>query len=87
MKQKVPLSFCITMDLLGCASYFLPFLGEWFDIIWAPISAVIFYWKFGGKTALFGTIFNLIEELFPYTDFIPTFTLAYFWEKRKKNKT
>jgi hypothetical protein len=86
MQQKVTLSFCIIMDLIGCASYLLPFLGEWFDLAWAPISAAVFYFKFGGKSAFFGSILNFVEELLPYTDIIPTFTLTYVWEKRRRKK-
>lgn len=72
---------CILMDLIGCASYAVPILGEVSDVIWAPISAIIFYRLFGGNLGSFGSAFNFIEELFPGLDFIPTFTLS--WVMRK----
>jgi hypothetical protein len=68
---------CILMDLLGCASYAVPVLGEVSDVIWAPISAIIFYKMFGGSVGAFGSVFNFIEELFPGLDFIPTFTISW----------
>jgi hypothetical protein len=68
---------CILMDLIGCASYAVPVLGEASDIIWAPISAFIFYRMFGGNIGAFGGVFNFIEELFPGLDFIPTFTISW----------
>ena len=68
---------CILMDLIGCASYAVPVLGEVSDVIWAPISAIIFYRMFGGSMGAFGSVFNFIEELFPGLDFIPTFTLSW----------
>lgn len=70
------LMLCIVMDLLGLVSYAVPMLGEVTDVIWAPISAIIFYRVFGGPIGAFGSVFNLIEELFPGLDFIPTFTIA-----------
>jgi hypothetical protein len=72
---------CIVMDLLGCASYAVPVLGEVSDIVWAPISAFIFYCMFGGKLGAFGGVFNFLEELFPGTDFIPTFTLSWILKR------
>lgn len=68
---------CILMDLIGCASYAVPVLGEVSDVIWAPISAIIFYRMFGGSMGAFGSVFNFMEELFPGLDFIPTFTLSW----------
>jgi hypothetical protein len=68
---------CILMDLLGCASYAVPVLGEASDVIWAPISAIIFYKMFGGSIGAFGGVFNFIEELFPGLDFMPTFTISW----------
>jgi len=68
---------CILMDLLGCASYAVPILGEVSDVIWAPISAIIFYRMFGGSVGSFGSVFNFMEELFPGLDFIPTFTISW----------
>ncbi len=51
------------MDLIGYASYALPGLGELGDIIWAPISAIIFYRMFGGWKGAFGGMFNFVEEI------------------------
>lgn len=80
--KKTPhLLFCLFMDAVGVLSYFLPFLGEWFDLLWAPLSAFIFYRSFGGKTGLWGSFVNLIEEVLPYTDFFPTFTITYILKK------
>jgi hypothetical protein len=67
------------MDLLGSATYLLPGLGEWFDILWAPVSALIFFKSFGGKVGRIGSIINFTEEILPFTDIIPTFTIAYFY--------
>lgn len=81
-QKKAPsLAFCIVMDLLGYATFALPFFGEFLDILWAPISAMIFYRTFGGWKGAFGGIFNFIEEILPGLDFIPTFTLTWMWQE------
>ena len=81
-----PLALCLLMDMLGCASYALPFVGEVFDIVWAPISAVIYWRLFGGVKGLFGGSFNFIEELLPGLDIIPTFTITWFLQYYRRNK-
>jgi hypothetical protein len=69
------------MDLLGYASYTVPVLGELSDIVWAPVSAIIFFICFGGWKGAFGGIFNFIEEILPGMDFIPSFTITWLWQK------
>lgn len=78
------LLICILMDLIGYASFALPGLGEWGDIVWAPVSAIIFYRLFGGWKGAFGGLFNFAEEILPFTDFIPTFTIMWVWQRAKK---
>lgn len=87
-KKKPSLIFCILMDLIGAATYFIPVLGEWGDAVWAPLSALIFYFCFGGKTGIFGAFINFAEEVFPFSDFVPSYCLGYlwirYWEKKEK---
>ncbi len=84
MRAKPSLVFCLMMDIIGSASYFMPGFGEWFDIIWAPISAYIFYRSFGGKTGQIGAMINFAEEILPFTDILPTFTLVYLFKRFSK---
>jgi len=84
MRAKPSLVFCLMMDIIGSASYFMPGFGEWFDIIWAPISAYIFYRSFGGKTGQIGAMINFAEEILPFTDLLPTFTLVYLFKRFSK---
>lgn len=81
-KKLPPLSVCILLDAIGFVSYLLPVLGETEDILWAPISAVIFFFLFGKKKfGILGGAFSFIEEISPGLDFIPTFTIAWFIRK------
>jgi hypothetical protein len=87
MKKQLPdLTVCIIMDLIGCASYLIPFFGEFSDIIWAPLSGFVFYFLFGRKFGVLVGAFSFIEELLPGFDFIPTFTIAWLMRKREIEK-
>ncbi|MFT4094752.1 MAG: hypothetical protein QM640_14065 [Niabella sp.] len=91
--QKYPsLLFCIIMDAIGMLSFTIPGVGEFADVIWAPVSAVILAKTFGGAKGVFGGVFNFIEEILPGTDIIPTFTIMWLLTNKagafgKKNNT
>lgn len=88
MKRKSPsFLFCVIMDVIGYATYALPLFGEFADMIWAPLSALIFFISFGGWKGGIGGIFNFVEELLPGTDFIPSFTLMWLLQYFAKKKT
>ncbi len=86
MKKQPSLIFCILMDIIGYFTYAIPLLGEFADVIWAPISGIIFYITFGGWKGTFGGLFNFVEELLPGTDFIPSFTIMWFMQYLSKKK-
>jgi|SRR2546428_4197550 len=75
--RYILLPICVIMDLIGMSSLAVPFIGEAFDVIWAPISAVIFFAIFKRKFGLIGGAFSFMEEILPGTDIIPTFTIAW----------
>jgi hypothetical protein len=89
-KMKKPtLKQCIIIDAIGMLSYLLPAYGETIDFLWAPISGIIFYLWFGKPL---GAFLAIIDEILPFTDFIPTFTIAYLLKNKnnsnnKKEKT
>lgn len=86
-KPMPSLALCILMDLLGYASFAIPILGELLDLVWAPISALIYMKLFGFKKGFLGGMFNFIEELMPGLDIIPTFTITWFIQAAKRNKS
>jgi hypothetical protein len=85
-KPLPSLAVCLIMDILGYASFAIPFVGEFLDLLWAPISAMIFMRMFGGRKGLIGGIFNFIEEILPGLDFIPTFTIMWFLQYMKSGR-
>lgn len=78
-KKKQRLLVGIVFDILGVATYFFPALGEAGDLAWAPIAAASFFAMYRGLTGIIGGSMVFIEELFPFTDFMPTFTLTWLW--------
>ncbi|MFT3979003.1 MAG: hypothetical protein QM687_00945 [Ferruginibacter sp.] len=89
-KPLPSLALCILLDIVGYASFGLPVLGEFADIVWAPVSGFLFYKLFGGKWGLLGGGFSFLEEFLPFTDFIPTFSIAwamrYFGREKADNQ-
>ena len=87
MKKQPSLLLCVILDIIGCGFYIVPGIGQIFDMVWAPVSAVIFLILFGRKAA-FGAAFSFVEEVIPGVDIIPTFTIAwvvrYVTNKMKK---
>lgn len=81
-----PLWICILLDAIGMASYFIPGWGEWIDVVWAPVSASLFYVLFGGKTGTIGAAITFAEEALPFADIIPMFTIGYFIRKKENNR-
>ena len=79
------IGICILMDLVGMLSYALPAIGETFDLVWAPISGLVFYKLFGGRLGIIGGVFDFLEEILPFTDVIPSFTIAWFIRKNAMN--
>ena len=76
----------IVFDAIGMLSFTIPFVGEFSDVVWAPISGFLMTRMYKGKLGRISGIFSFVEEFFPFTDFIPTFTLTwiyYYWLKKK----
>ena len=90
VQQALPsLGACLVMDILGCVFVMIPIIGPFIEMLFAPISAIIYFRMFGVRRGWFGGIFNFVEELIPGLDFIPTFTISWFvqYAKQKKENT
>ena len=76
MNNKInKLILCLLLDVVGYVSFTIPFVGEFSDIIWAPIAAIISYKMFGQKCGKYTALATFTEELLPFTDIIPSFTI------------
>jgi len=75
IKSFAKLLASIGLDILGNATYLIPAVGEYGDVVFAPASAVMvrMMYNANGIAAV-----NLVEELLPFTDIVPTATIAWF---------
>lgn len=69
----------IVFDAIGMVSFSIPFLGEFSDVVWAPVSGFLIARMYKGSLGKVAGIVSFIEELFPFTDVIPTFTLTWIY--------
>lgn len=69
----------IVFDAIGMISFSIPFLGEFSDVVWAPVSSFLIARMYKGSLGKVAGIVSFIEELFPFTDVIPTFTLTWIY--------
>lgn len=87
-KKYKLLILSILFDGIGMLSFIIPGIGEFFDIIWAPISAYAFTKMYKGKIGKIGAVISFIEEAgILGSDFIPTFSLVWIYKFvwRKEN--
>lgn len=70
----------IIIDLVGMASYLVPFLGELVDFIYGPISGFIIFLMYKRNIAvgIIGGLFGTAEEMF-IADLIPTATIIWVY--------
>jgi len=73
------LGLSILFDALGYASFIIPGIGEFSDVIWAPASAFLMMKLYKGNSGKVGAAISFIEEAMPGLDVIPTFTIMWFY--------
>lgn len=71
----------IVIDGIGMSTYLVPALGESADLVFAPLQAWYIYNTYGDA---FMAGVGLAEELVPFTDIIPSCTIA--WVKNEVMK-
>lgn len=80
-KKYQMLLMSIIFDGVGMLSFVIPFVGEFSDVIWAPLSAFIMYKMYNGMEGKVASAVSFIEEAGIFgTDFLPTFTLMWLYK-------
>ncbi|MEX0288679.1 MAG: hypothetical protein AB3N14_06175 [Flavobacteriaceae bacterium] len=69
----------LLFDALGMVSFLIPGIGEFSDVIWAPIAGWLMTRLYKGKVGQAAGFITFIEELVPGLDVIPTFTIMWFY--------
>lgn len=80
------LGLSILLDALGYVSFLIPGVGEFSDVIWAPVSAWVMTRMYKGKTGQIAGVIAFVEEIAPGLDVIPTFTLMWLYTYVFKSK-
>ncbi len=77
----------VIYDVIGMATYAVPLVGPFLDLLWAPYAARKMTNMYPGTNGKIASVLVFIEELLPGTDVIPTFTLmwlyTFVWKKQK----
>ncbi len=83
----------LMLDAIGMLTVGIPVIGPFLDILWAPFAARKMREMYPGKNGKLASVIVFIEEVLPFTDIIPTFTLMYLYtyvfkkESRKRVRT
>jgi hypothetical protein len=59
-------------------SLYIPVVGPFIDALWAPVAAGISFKMFGEKIGKYTSLITFIEEIFPFADIVPSFTIFWF---------
>ena len=74
-------------DAVGMASASIPLVGWMLDLAWAPYAAKKMSKMYPGKKGKLASVLVFLEEILPFTDVIPTFTLmwlyTYVWSNQE----
>jgi len=69
----------LLFDGIGMLSFVVPFIGDFSDIIWAPIAAWLMTRMYKGKVGQAAGAVTFIEEIVPGLDIIPMFTIMWLY--------
>ncbi|MGV6846484.1 MAG: hypothetical protein ACWA42_10205 [Lutibacter sp.] len=71
----------ILLDAIGMLSFVIPYIGEFSDVVWAPVSSYIMYKMYKGMEGKIASVVSFVEEAgFFGTDIVPTFTLMWIYK-------
>ncbi|MEZ7496748.1 hypothetical protein QO206_14730 [Leeuwenhoekiella aequorea] len=69
----------IFFDAVGMLSMAIPVVGPFLDLAWAPVAAKQMSKMYSGRKGKFASILVFIEEILPFTDIVPSFTLMWVY--------
>lgn len=79
-KKYKMLLLSILFDLVGMLSFVIPGVGEFSDVIWAPVSVYFITKMYKGTVGKIGGAISFLEEIGIFgTDILPTFTLTWIY--------
>lgn len=80
----------LVYDAIGMATYAIPLVGPFLDLLWAPYASKKMGQMYPGRNGKIASVLVFIEEILPGTDVIPTFTLmwlyTFVWKKETSGR-
>jgi len=81
----------ILFDLIGMSTMAIPVVGPFLDMIWAPLATKQMSKMYKGNEGKLASVVVFLEEILPFTDIVPTFTLmwlyTFVWKKQPAPQT
>lgn len=75
----------VLYDAVGMVTTAIPLVGPVLDLAWAPYASKKMRKMYPGNQGKMASVLVFIEEVLPFTDIIPTFTLmwiySFLWKK------
>lgn len=69
----------LLLDGIGMLTLALPGLGEFLDLLWAPVAGWFMTRLYPGRPGKIAAVVAFLEELLPGLDIIPSFTLMWVY--------
>lgn len=76
-EKTTKLVLAVAFDLVGMLTFIVPGVGEFADLVWAPVAGIANFLMFRGFAGVAGGTGTLVEELLPGFDWIPSFTITW----------
>ncbi|MCX2680095.1 hypothetical protein OOZ15_09110 [Galbibacter sp. EGI 63066] len=76
----------LLFDAFGMLSFVIPGIGEFSDVIWAPVAGWLMTRLYKGRVGQTAGVIAFIEELVPGMDVVPTFTITWLYTYVLKGK-
>ena len=85
-KKYKDLLWGLLFDGIGMLSFIIPGIGEFSDMLWAPMAAWLMTKMYKGKAGKVAGVIAFVEELLPGIDLVPSFTLMWIYTYVFKGK-
>ncbi|WP_394344910.1 hypothetical protein [Aquimarina algicola] len=73
------LGLSLLFDGLGMVTFMIPGVGEFGDIIWAPLAGWLMTRMYKGNVGKAAGAITFVEEALPGVDVVPTFTIMWLY--------
>ncbi|SHI47235.1 hypothetical protein [Aquimarina spongiae] len=73
------LALSLLFDAMGMVTFVIPMIGEFGDVVWAPLAAYLMTRMYKGNVGKAAGFVTFVEEALPGFDVIPTFTIMWLY--------